>query len=80
MIEVKHSVWAHLCPEPYGRRELWTQDDWQRYEDRWRPEDYTGGRYDESDWRKYCRVGFYYFIIDGFDKVVADNWVAAGCP
>ena len=48
---IQHAVWP--TPAPPVCAAFWTQESWQRFEDRYRPVDYTGDRYDAEAWGAY---------------------------
>lgn len=54
MKPIRHAVWGTgappVCPN------LWAQEDWDRFEDGFRPEGYTGDRYDTEAWEAFRRA------------------------
>lgn len=73
-------VWWKLVPEPWVSGRGWTREDWIRYAEGFRPARYKGGIEDEAAYKKWCDEEMYEAIVQDFDKITADNWVAAGCP
>jgi hypothetical protein len=51
---IQHAVWP--TPAPPVTTALWDQGSWQRFEDRYRPADYTGGRYDQEAREEYRKA------------------------
>jgi len=49
---MRHAVWP--TPAPPVTPHHWDQGDWQRFEDRYRPSAYAGGRYDDEAWERYA--------------------------
>ena len=49
--KIRHAVWD--TPEPLVTTALWNQRSWNIYENRYRPIDYIGGRYDLKAWNEY---------------------------
>jgi tRNA nucleotidyltransferase/poly(A) polymerase len=47
----QYSVWP--TPAPPVTPSRWNQGDWQRFEDRYRPPEYAGDRYDEEAWDRF---------------------------
>lgn len=50
---IMHAVWPIEAPPVCTA--FWDQDSWERFEDRYRPADYTGGRYDAEAWLQFRR-------------------------
>lgn len=48
---VKHAVWSTTAPPVTTG--YWTREDWAKFEDGFRPKDYTGDRFDEIAWGAY---------------------------
>tara|TARA_Y100000310_G_scaffold319198_1_gene374183 strand:+ start:239 stop:403 length:165 start_codon:yes stop_codon:yes gene_type:complete len=51
-----------------------------RYAEGFRPAGYKGGIEDEDAYLQWRNEEMYKIIVQDFDKITADNWVAAGCP
>ncbi len=73
-------VWCKLVPEPYGSDYGWKREDMIRYAEGFRPAGYKGGIEDEDAYLQWRNEEMYKIIVQDFDKITADNWVAAGCP
>ena len=48
---MEYSVWP--AEVPTVSTALWGQADWQKYEEKYRPEGYKGGQYDEKAWKAW---------------------------
>jgi hypothetical protein len=48
-----HAVWPTGVPPVCTA--FWTTESWQKFEDRFRPAGYTGGRHDQAAWDAYTK-------------------------
>ena len=53
-MSIRHSVWPTNAP--LGPSAGWSQADHNRFADGFRPEDYTGGRFDQEAWAAYAEA------------------------
>lgn len=51
LLDRPHAVWATPAPAVCTAR--WNEEDWRKFEEQFRPADYTGGRIDMGAWVKY---------------------------
>jgi hypothetical protein len=60
---IQHAVWP--TPPPPVTTWAWDQESWNNFEDSYRPDDYTGDRFDTEAWRAYCDA-MQQSIVDAF--------------
>jgi|TARA_Y100000310_G_scaffold171060_1_gene171193 hypothetical protein len=48
----RHCVWPTGAPSV--NPSFWSQEDWERFEDGFRPPEYAGGRHDREAWLEHC--------------------------
>lgn len=82
----QHAVWPTSVP-PVSTA-CWSSESWQKFEDGYKPKDYTGGRHDTAAWNAYAktvkarvdeeiRQPFYKALILSHGQTEADRWLEA---
>lgn len=69
---MKYSVWPVPVPPAIG---YWGQESWRKYDEQFRPDDYSGGMYDQKAWEEYIGWHNEAYIINGYREFLnADDF------